>query len=301
MFHSVKEAIQDLYGSVQIVNRRGVAGGDINKAFVLELSDGSKVFMKQNRRERLSFFAKEIHGLQVIRDTKTLSVPEVYGIGTDGDHAFLLMEYIEPQTKIKRYWEDFGTRLAAMHKVDTSRFVPGGTYGFFEDNYIGAGIQINTSCDSWIEFFRTCRLLPQWKRAAHYFQTSLQQRMEYLLAHLSDYLIEPSHPSLLHGDLWAGNFMTGSDGKAWLIDPACYVGCHEADLAMTELFGGYPPAFYKAYFEAYGWDDGYPMRKDLYNLYHLLNHLNLFGPSYQYSVLQIINKYTKQGYTISDN
>lgn len=301
MYYSLKEAIQDLYGSVQIVRRRSVAGGDINAAFVLELSDGSKVFMKQNHRNRRSFFEKEIHGLQAIRETKTLSVPDVYGIGTDTDHAFLLMEYIEPQTQTDRYWEAFATSLAAMHKADTSCFVPGGTYGFFEDNYIGAGIQINAPCDSWIEFFRTYRLLPQWKRAAHYFQTSQQQRMEYLLEHLDAYLVEPSHPSLLHGDLWAGNFMTGADGKAWLIDPACYVGCHEADLAMTELFGGYPSAFYKAYFEVYGGDAGYPMRKDLYNLYHLLNHLNLFGPSYQYSVLQIINKYTKQGYTISND
>ena len=115
--------------------------------------------------------------------------------------------------------------------------------------------------------------------------------MQYLLDHLDKYLIEPAQPSLLHGDLWGGNFMTGPDGLAWLIDPAVYVGHQEADLAMTELFGGFAPAFYDSYKSAAGLEPGYRDRRDLYNLYHLLNHLVLFGEGYLYEVLAILRHY----------
>ena len=145
--------------------------------------------------------------------------------------------------------------------------------------------------DLWIPFFRERRLLPQLRRGEGYLDEKDRRCAEKLLARLEELLPEPEAPSLLHGDLWSGNYITGPDGRAWLIDPAAYVGHREADLAMTELFGGYPAAFYDAYREAWPLQPGYEQRREIYNLYHLLNHLNLFGPSYLGSVRQILRRY----------
>ena len=161
-------------------------------------------------------------------------------------------------------------------------------YGFVADNYIGAAIQINTPKKSWVEFFRECRLLPQLRMADRYLDAGLRRKADRLLAHLDRYLREPEFPSLVHGDLWGGNVLCGSDGRAWLIDPAAYVGDFETDLAMTELFGRFPPAFYRAYQEENPVDGEYQERKPIYQLYHLLNHLNLFGRSYLGSVEAIL-------------
>lgn len=161
-------------------------------------------------------------------------------------------------------------------------------YGFVADNYIGAAIQINTPKKSWVEFFRECRLLPQLRMADRYLDTGLRRKADRLLAHLDRYLREPEFPSLVHGDLWGGNVLCGSDGRAWLIDPAAYVGDFETDLGMTELFGRFPSAFYRAYQEENPVNGGYQERKPIYQLYHLLNHLNLFGRSYLGSVAAIL-------------
>ncbi|MDO4407128.1 MAG: fructosamine kinase family protein, partial [Eubacteriales bacterium] len=161
------------------------------------------------------------------------------------------------------------------------------------DNYIGSTPQINTPKDSWVDFFRECRLHPQVRMAydAGYLERSAIRQADSIMERLETLLPEPDHPSLLHGDLWGGNYMTGPDGKAWLIDPATYVGHREADLAMTELFGGFSPAFYSTYRSIAHVDTGYGERRDLYNLYHLLNHVNLFGYSYVGSVLRILNRF----------
>ena len=165
------------------------------------------------------------------------------------------------------------------------------SFGWTSDNYIGAGKQINTQSDKWVPFFRDYRLAPQFKSAQHYFDASDWKRITRLLDHLDKYLSEPHHPSLLHGDLWSGNFITGSDGRAWLIDPAVYVGHAEADLAMTELFGGFTSLFYDAYNEVNKIDKSYHDHRDLYNLYHLLNHLNMFGVGYLREVKRILMRY----------
>ena len=136
------------------------------------------------------------------------------------------------------------------------------SFGWTSDNYIGAGKQINTQSDKWVPFFRDYRLAPQFKSAQHYFDASDWKRITRLLDHLDKYLSEPHHPSLLHGDLWSGNFITGSDGRAWLIDQAVYVGHAEADLAMTELFGGFTSLFYDAYNEVNKIDKSYHDRRD---------------------------------------
>ncbi len=286
------EIIHELFGSgVGIIGRKAVSGGDINDAFLVYLSDGNRIFLKENSKANAGFFKAEVTGLSAIRKTGTLRVPQVWKWGVCEDKSYLMMEYLEAAPPRKDYWEHFGRQLAHMHRADPSEWTPGGKYGFPEDNFIGAGAQTNKIRTGWIDFFRECRLEVQFQRAKSYFDPSDRKAMQSLLDHLDQFLTEPEHPSLLHGDLWSGNFVTGDDGYACLIDPAVYAGHAEADLAMTELFGGFAPAFYDAYKESGKLLPGYSDRRDLYNLYHLLNHLNLFGGSYYGAVMRIVRRY----------
>lgn len=295
LFHSLQEALNSLFGNgIHIKRMQSISGGDINDAFGLTLSDGSSIFMKSNAMGNLAYFTAEMQGLSAIAQTETIQTPHILGCGTDEERncSFLLLEQIHAGSRVPDYWESLGHQLAELHRSSTEDFVTDGKYGFLEDNYIGAGKQINTVKDSWTTFFRDCRLEPQFHRAADYFSTEDLKRINRLLDHIGDILIEPEHPSLLHGDLWSGNVMAGEDGRAWLIDPAAYVGHAEADLAMTELFGGFAAKMYAAYQEVSPLQPGYEDRRDLYNLYHLLNHLNLFGGSYLLSVKRIVNHYS---------
>ena len=290
--HSLEDALAIQFGNnTRIAKTRRIHGGDINQAFELELQDGMCLFLKANTKEHLSFFTAEAAGLAAIAGTDTIRTPEILGKGTveeDGGYSFLLMEFGGEKQRRHDFWETFACELAAMHQAGTDGLVPGGNYGFFQDNYIGASRQQNTAYGSWIPFFCNCRLKPQLQKAAHYCNPGVKEKIPVLLGRAKEILIEPDKPSLLHGDLWSGNFITGKDHTAWLIDPAAYVGHAEADLAMTELFGGFPKAFYDAYQTAAPLAPGYKSRRDLYNLYHLLNHLNLFGKSYLPSVERMI-------------
>jgi Fructosamine-3-kinase len=294
-YKSVREALSGISGSkAELAKSRRIAGGDINEAYGLTLTDGTQIFMKSNRKENLSFFQTEVSGLNALAQTGAIGTPEILCTGTDEEGAgksFLMLGFIEPGQRIPDYWAVFARELAAMHQAGTADFVLGGKFGFAADNYIGSGTQRNTVHTGWIDFYRDSRLVPQFERASRYFGVAEEKRIDRLLAHLGDRLVEPEHPSLLHGDLWSGNVMTGPDGKAWLIDPAAYVGHAEADLAMTELFGGFPSVFYDVYREAAPLQPGYDERRDLYHLYHLLNHLNLFGRGYFSSVKNIIDRY----------
>ncbi len=285
--------IEEVSGEpIRIKNVTPVFGGDINSSYRITLADGRSLFIKTNTKEAYDNFEAERIGLDAIHATGTIKVPKLIGSGLADDGAFLLMEFVEPSGRKKDFWENFGHALAGMHKAGTSQFVKDGKFGFDSDNYIGSSRQINTPKDSWITFFRECRLLPQIKRAERYFDDREMKQFDYLLSHLDDLIIEPDAPSLIHGDLWSGNFITGDDGEAWLIDPAVYVGDPEADIAMTELFGGYDFRFYESYKESGLLRAGYSDRRDLYNLYHMLNHLNLFGSGYLPSVIRILQKYS---------
>lgn len=293
-FSSLDQALHSLFGdNVRITNQAGVTGGDINEAYRLGLSNGIQIFMKSNRRKSPSFFLREAEGLAAITETGAISTPQVFGCGT-GEHgeAFLLLEFVEGRRPRSHYQEILAQQLAQMHQAGTEKLVVGGTYGFAQNNYIGANPQMNTPCSSWTEFFRDYRLKPQFQQASGYFKEEWK-KITKLLERTEEILVEPEYPSLVHGDLWAGNVMTGSDGLAWLTDPAAYVGHREADLAMTELFGGFSRRFYDAYREAAPLQPGYEKRKDFYNLYHLLNHLNLFGRSYLSSVRRIVEEYVR--------
>lgn len=290
---TLNQAIKSKYGNnISIISRKAVHGGDINSAHALELSDGTVVFMKSNTRERENLFISELNSLEAMRSTGTVRTPMVIAEGVDEDFSFLLLEYIESGYGSRESFVMLGHSLAAMHAADTSQFVSGGRFGFNSNNYLGSGVQINDPMDSWVDFFRKCRLAPLFEQTASYFSTEERKRCDALLDRLDRYLTEPEKPSLLHGDLWAGNYMIDSEGNPWLIDPASYVGHAEADLAMTELFGGFNSIFYDAYREAAGIDPGYRERKDLYNLYHLLKHLKLFGSGYLPSAKSVIFRYT---------
>ena len=299
-FKSLAEALVTLFGkSVAIQRTDRVMGGDINKSYALTLNTGDTVFMKANEKEKAASFTAEAAGIFAIAQTGTIRTPKILCAGTDDGeevgYSFLLMEYINSGEKRSDYWQTLGRELAAMHQADASAFCEregaAGSFGFYEDNFIGARPQDNSPAATWIDFYRDKRLAPQFKAADSYLTSADRSRVTKLLDHLEDFLIEPKAPSLLHGDLWSGNVMAGPDGKAMLIDPAAYVGHAEADLAMTELFGGFASDFYQAYKEANPLEPGYEKRRDLYNLYQLLNHLNLFGQSYLGAVLSIVDEY----------
>ena len=292
-YTSLEEAVRSICGQQRsITGKSPVFGGDINEAFRLTLDDGTSLFMKSNTPSLLPSFEAEEAGLHAIAATGAIGTVRVLGTGTDPDgFSFLLQEFVTPGKKNRDYWERLGAELYAMHSAPAPAGKEGDGFGFGADNFIGSRRQKNTWTDEWIPFFRDCRLRPQLIAAERWLDQRDKKLADSLLEHLDQYLIEPQAPSLIHGDLWAGNVMTGSDGRAWIIDPAAYYGHPEADLAMTELFGGFSPAFYDSYFACAKMEAGYQDRKDIYNLYHLLNHLNLFGVSYLSSVQRILRRY----------
>lgn len=294
-YASLREAVEDCFGaSARITHTEHLHGGDISDAFRVRLSTGDLLFLKTNALSRRDLFLTEAAGLQALGTPGEIGVPRVLGTGTDPEQgiSFLALEYLDGAPPVPSYWEIFGHQLAALHRADCHLFTPSGKYGFSMDNYIGSSPQKNIPSETWTDFYRNCRLQPQFAMAWHYLDDSARKSAEYLLEHLDAFLREPEFSSLLHGDLWSGNVLRGPDGLAWLIDPAACVGDFEADLAMTRLFGGFPESFYAAYREINPPDPcGLDQRRDLYQLYHLLNHLNLFGAAYLGSVLDILRRY----------
>jgi len=268
-YTSLAEAIRSICGQQRtITDKSPVFGGDINEAFRLTLDDGTSLFMKANAPNLLPAFEAEEAGLQAIAGTGAIGTVRVLGIGTDpGRFSFLLQEFVTSGKKNRDYWERLGAELYAMHNAPMPAGKGGDGFGFGADNFIGSRRQKNTWTDEWIPFFRDCRLRPQLKAAERWLDQRDRKLADSLLEHLDQYLIEPKAPSLIHGDLWAGNVMTGSDGRAWIIDPAAYYGHPEADLAMTELFGGFSPAFYDSYFACAKMEAGYQDRKDIYSIF----------------------------------
>jgi len=218
--------------------------------------------------------AAEAEALHAIRRTQTIRVPQVFTHGELADVAFIVLEWLDVVDGGRG--AALGQALASLHAVSAPRF------GWHRDNTIGTTPQRNDWHDDWATFFRDCRLAPQFALAcASGYDGRLRRDQDRMLA-VVDALLAGYCPqaSLLHGDLWAGNAGQLADGTPVVYDPATYFGDREADLAMTELFGGFSPAFYAAYTDAAPLDDGYPLRRTLYNLYHVLNHLNLFGRAY---------------------
>ena len=251
---------------------RAVGGGCINSAVIL--SDGSlDYFVKCNDASRLDMFEAEADGLDGLAAAGALRVPEAICWGLAGGASYLVLERLDLEGRTNG--AEMGRRLAALHRSVGKHF------GWRRDNYIGATPQPNPESRDWTAFFRDHRLGYQLDLAARNGHArTLQSGGERLMAGLDALIDHHPVPSLLHGDLWTGNAGYLPDGTPAVFDPAVYYGDREADLAMSELFGGFGRDFYAAYREAWPLDAGYGTRKTLYNLYHILNHVNLFGGGY---------------------
>lgn len=251
-----------------------LGGGDINRAFRLEGKDGAVYFAKLNDADKQAMFAAEHAGLEEMAKTRTVRVPQPLAHGVSGQHAFLILEYLDLGGSGDAHL--LGEQLAALHRASAPEF------GFAFDNTIGVTKQPNGWMKEWIAFLRERRLGFQLRLAGkNGYGGKLQDLGERLLEALPVFFggYTPQ-PSLLHGDLWGGNHAYLTDGAPVIFDPAPYYGDREADIAMTELFGGFDTEFYAGYRAAYPLDACYSVRRTLYNLYHILNHANLFGGGY---------------------
>jgi fructosamine-3-kinase len=265
--------------SFQLKTHVAISGGDINQANRIEgLVEDKAIsfFIKFNHKSRLAMFEAEAAGLQEIEQTQAIRSPHVICTGIAVNQSYLVLEDLALAGSSIDSATRFGQQLALMHKTKSQQ------YGWFRDNTIGSTKQINTQAESWLEFWRKHRLgfqleLAKQNGAAQ----SLYIKGKKLLDKLEQFFIDYTpEASLLHGDLWSGNYGFLKSGEPVIFDPAVYYGDRETDIAMTELFGGFPSEFYSAYNEAWPLDKGYQQRKKLYNLYHILNHYNLFGGGY---------------------
>ena len=276
LFQTLEQAIGKTLGEPFALRKAiSVGGGCINSAYRLE-GEGRAYFVKLNRAALLPMFEAEAKGLREIAATGTVRAPLPLCCGATGGQAWLVMEILELRGGRGACDRLLGQRLAALHRIEQPFF------GWHIDNTIGSSPQPNSRQDDWIEFWAGRRLGFQLKLAkSNGYGGRLQAQGEKLLERLPVFFqnYQPK-PSLLHGDLWGGNYAADETGQPVIFDPACYYGDREADIAMTELFGGFGRDFYATYQEAWPLDAGYPMRKILYNLYHIINHLNLFGGGY---------------------
>jgi protein-ribulosamine 3-kinase len=251
----------------------GVGGGCIHRALVVE-DRGRRFFVKLNELRAAPMFEAEADGLRALAATGAIRVPDVVTCGAAGGEAFLVLEYVDLSGRGDS--RALGRALARLHRS------VGPHFGWPWDNYIGATPQLNGMEDEWPAFYARRRLQPQLQRARSKGCSTRLYDDGMTLSELAGRFFADYRPapSLLHGDLWGGNAAFLADGTPVIFDPAVYWGDREADLAMTELFGGFGSAFYAAYREAWPLAPGYGIRKELYNLYHILNHFNLFGGGY---------------------
>ena len=275
--------------SEPIKSTSSVSGGCIADSRKLQLDSGKVYFLKQLRGSSSGVFDAEERGLKELRKSGTVNVPKVVCKGPD----FLLLQWIEAgYSRSSSSMEMLGRQFAELHRYRGKKF------GFSEDNLLGDSPQSNKPSKegslNWAVFYAENRLEFQTSLAVKngYATPEMRNLMENLIKKVPDLISgTEEEPSLLHGDLWSGNYLIDARGIPWLIDPAVYYGHREADLAMTSLFGGFSNTFYSAYKSAYPIASGYVEREPLYQLYHLLNHLNLFGTGYYGQVISILRRY----------
>jgi protein-ribulosamine 3-kinase len=278
--------ILDCLGTEEhVLNYHFLGGGNINSAVRVVGASGT-YFVKWNESQEQDIFEKEAYGLEQLRKTNTLKIPEVLGWGSNEGKSYLLLEYIDSAMQRPTYWTHLGESLAEIH-AHTHK-----TFGLEHDNYLGALTQHNEPSGNGVQFYIEKRLRVQAGLALYNNEISKEMfdRITKLFDKFRD-LVPNERPALLHGDLWIGNIMTCTKGTAALIDPAIYFGLREAELAFTKLFGGFHESFYKAYNEAFPLEPGFEERMELYNLYPLLVHVNLFGAGYVSGVERILRKY----------
>lgn len=270
-----------------LVSVSSVGGGCIADSRIIKTVPGNTYFLK-TRTGTQSMFIKEANGLKELSKPNSIRIPKVVLAEED----FLLLENIHSGSKSGKFFEDFGHSFAKLHQYK------GESFGFFEDNFIGATPQVNRAdgdeIHNWPEFYYQKRIVQQLRYSEKngYATPELISLVSQLENKIKSILGgSEESPTLLHGDLWAGNFMCDESGKAVLIDPAVYYGHREADLAMTKMFGGFTHDFYIAYQETFPLSAGWEYRENLYLLYHYMNHLNLFGNSYYGPAIRILKHY----------
>lgn len=269
----------------RLTEYRPVSGGCINQGYRLDGSDGSRWFVKLNRASDLAMFEAEALALRQMAATQTIRVPQPLCKGIAGNQAFLVLEWLDLGGHDSQAWREMGCQLAQMHR----RALSSQGYGWDRNNTIGATPQLNDWSDDWAQFWGDRRLGYQFKLARR--NGGQFAAAEALLQHLPRVLAgHAPQPSLVHGDLWSGNAAINREGIPVILDPASYYGDREVDLAMTELFGGFPRSFYDGYQSVWPLDPGYEQRKPIYNLYHVLNHFNLFGGSYANQAERLIQQ-----------
>jgi fructosamine-3-kinase len=279
-------ALESVLGfEVEIEQVTPVSGGCINQASRVVTTVGD-FFVKWNQ-DGLALFEEENYGLSLLRKSKTLKVPKVVGSGCIDGKYFLIEQFIESSSYGANFWQSFGYGLADLHKTTNSQ------YGLDHNNHIGSLVQQNEHSDDWINFFALRRIKPQLGLAETngYLDSATIHDFELLINQFPQLLADET-PSLLHGDLWSGNFMSNASGDPVVFDPAVYFGNREIEIAFTHLFGGFDSRFYDAYSEIYPLASGFEQRMEIYNLYPLLVHLNLFGISYLDQIQNVLKRFT---------
>ena len=283
-FSSIPEAISQSTGKKFETDRSSsLSGGSISRSQCLTGHDGRVFFCKENDLAFLPFFEAEALALNEIHATDTIRTPEVICFGKTRSASFLVLEFIKEGSSSSKGQKEMGTQLARLHKIAQPYF------GWSRDNCIGSTSQPNPRNQNWIEFYQQQRLQHQFQLAARKGRSF--EKIEKLLLNL-EFFFQGYTPqaSLLHGDLWGGNASEDLSGIPFIYDPASYYGDREADIAFTYMFGGFSSSFYEAYEKEFPLHNGFEIRKTLYNLYHELNHFNLFGGGYASSAQSSINQ-----------
>ncbi|HZW39691.1 MAG TPA: fructosamine kinase family protein [Ignavibacteriaceae bacterium] len=280
----MKQIVENFFNK-KIIRTDSLTGGCINDAYKITLENNEVYFIKYNAKLSVNMFIKEANGLKELKKSNTIKVPEVVFV----EKNLIILEYIPTSNSEKNFYKTFGEQFAQLHKYTSDK------YGFYEDNFIGSTPQINNQQYLvWSEFYYNERLLYQFRLCEKngYADSELRNAFKNIEKKYINILEinDSEKPSLLHGDLWSGNYLC-FNGKPCLIDPAVYYGNREADLAMTKLFGGFTSDFYSSYNEIYPLLKDYHYRENIYKLYHILNHLNLFGMGYYRQAISLMLSY----------
>jgi protein-ribulosamine 3-kinase len=274
------------FSASEVQSCEKLSGGSINEVYTLRIENVDYCLKVNQNLAYKDFFTKEANGLDELRKAPHIKVPKIYTFSDETNASYLLIEFIHNKIPTNSDWEHAAIALAEMHKITSTEF------GFYEDNFIGSQVQENQKMTSWTDFYRQERLENQFQIAVSKSSFSKQEIKNFLrFLDKLDQLIVSESPSLLHGDLWSGNYFFSEDSEFVLIDPAVYYGNREIDLAMSRLFGSASSVFYDSYHKYFPLEAEWKERVKIYQLYPILVHINLFGSSYISQYRSIINHF----------